>query len=193
MARVTGAQLRTWRQRAGWDVPETARQLRRAAGDDPHPPDHDTLVRAIRRRAWDVCWVRWTAGGSAHSRAAEARLSLHGWGSALAIPAKSRTLAAARASISQMRKRVTGRPDDARAVSGNPLRPCLTVSHPRGRVQHPAARQSLAIRRCQQVHTPERAYGRMSQVQRTGADAGGGKQEQPGANRNIAMFPQVRR
>ena len=29
MARVTGAQLRAWRQRAGWDVPETARQLRR--------------------------------------------------------------------------------------------------------------------------------------------------------------------
>ncbi len=53
MARVTGAQLRAWRQRAGWDVPETARQLRRAAGDDPHLPDHDTLVRAIRRRERD--------------------------------------------------------------------------------------------------------------------------------------------
>ena len=52
MARVTGAQLRDWRQRAGWDVPETARQLRRAAGDD-HLPDHDTLVRAIRRRERD--------------------------------------------------------------------------------------------------------------------------------------------
>ena len=52
MARVTGAQLRAWRQRAGWDVPETARQLRRAAGDD-HLPDHDTLVRAIRRRERD--------------------------------------------------------------------------------------------------------------------------------------------
>jgi hypothetical protein len=45
-------QLRAWRQRAGWDVPETARQLRRAAGDD-HLPDHDTLVRAIRRRERD--------------------------------------------------------------------------------------------------------------------------------------------
>ncbi|MGP0028434.1 MAG: hypothetical protein ACLPKE_34525, partial [Streptosporangiaceae bacterium] len=50
---MTGAQLRAWRQRAGWDVPETARQLRRAAGDDPHLPDHDTLVRAIRRRERD--------------------------------------------------------------------------------------------------------------------------------------------
>ena len=33
-------------------MPETARQLRRAAGDD-HLPDHDTLVRAIRRRERD--------------------------------------------------------------------------------------------------------------------------------------------
>ena len=49
MAKVTGAQLRAWRQRAGWDVPETARQLRHAAGDH-HLPGHDSLVRAIRRR-----------------------------------------------------------------------------------------------------------------------------------------------
>lgn len=50
MARITGAHLRAWRQWAGWDVPETARQLRRAAGDDPHIATHDSLVRQIRRR-----------------------------------------------------------------------------------------------------------------------------------------------
>jgi tetratricopeptide (TPR) repeat protein len=49
VAKVTGAQLKAWRQWAGWDVPETARRLRRAAGDDPHIATHDSLVRQIRR------------------------------------------------------------------------------------------------------------------------------------------------
>jgi hypothetical protein len=48
MPRIDGEMLRTWRRSRGWDVPETARQLRRAAGDE-HMPAHDSLIRQIRR------------------------------------------------------------------------------------------------------------------------------------------------
>jgi len=45
---VDGGVLRAWRRDLGWDVPEMARRLRRAAKDDPVPV-HDALVRMIRR------------------------------------------------------------------------------------------------------------------------------------------------
>src|SRR6266566_1752446 len=45
---VDGGVLRAWRRVLGWDVPEMARRLRRAAKDDP-VPTHDALVRMIRR------------------------------------------------------------------------------------------------------------------------------------------------
>jgi hypothetical protein len=48
MPRMDGETLRAWRRSRGWDVPETARQLRRAAGDE-HMPAHDSLIRQIRR------------------------------------------------------------------------------------------------------------------------------------------------
>jgi tetratricopeptide (TPR) repeat protein len=48
MPRVDGRTLRAWRRSRGWDVPEAARQLRRAARDDPMPA-HDSLVRMIYR------------------------------------------------------------------------------------------------------------------------------------------------
>ena len=50
MTRITGPHVRAWRQWAGWDIPETARRLRRAAGDDRHIAAHDSLVRQIRHR-----------------------------------------------------------------------------------------------------------------------------------------------
>ena len=55
--RVDGAALQAWRRSLGWDVPETARRLRRAAGDGSLPP-HDALVRMIRR------WERGDVGVS---------------------------------------------------------------------------------------------------------------------------------
>lgn len=48
MPGADGEALRSWRRSRGWDVPEMARRLRRAAGDDPLP-DHDNLVRMVRR------------------------------------------------------------------------------------------------------------------------------------------------
>jgi hypothetical protein len=48
MPRIDGETLRAWRRSRGWDVPETARQLRRAAGDEQMPA-HDSLIRQIRR------------------------------------------------------------------------------------------------------------------------------------------------
>ncbi len=51
MPRVDGETLRTWRRSHGWDVPEMARQLRRAAGSDPMPA-HDSLVRMVR--GWEA-------------------------------------------------------------------------------------------------------------------------------------------
>jgi hypothetical protein len=48
MPRIDGETLRALRRSRGWDVPETARQLRRAAGDQ-HMPAHDSLIRQIRR------------------------------------------------------------------------------------------------------------------------------------------------
>lgn len=48
MPDVDGETLRAWRRSRGWDVPEMARRMRRAAGDDPVPV-HDALVRMIRR------------------------------------------------------------------------------------------------------------------------------------------------
>ena len=47
MPQVDGDTLREWRRSRGWDVPETARQLRRAANGDV--PAHDALVRMIWR------------------------------------------------------------------------------------------------------------------------------------------------
>ena len=44
-----GGELREWRRSRGWDVPELARRLRRAA-DEPVAA-HDGLVRMIR--AWE--------------------------------------------------------------------------------------------------------------------------------------------
>lgn len=49
MTGIDGGGLREWRRSRGWDVPETARQLR-AAADEPVAA-HDGLVRMIR--AWE--------------------------------------------------------------------------------------------------------------------------------------------
>ena len=49
MAMSNGGELREWRRSRGWDVPELARRLRRAA-DEPVAA-HDGLVRMIR--AWE--------------------------------------------------------------------------------------------------------------------------------------------
>ena len=48
MTEISGGMLREWRRAHGWDVPEMARQLRRAAAGDSLPV-HDALVRMIRR------------------------------------------------------------------------------------------------------------------------------------------------
>jgi hypothetical protein len=48
MPQIDGETLRAWRRSRGWDVPETARRLRRAAVDD-QVPVHDALVRMIWR------------------------------------------------------------------------------------------------------------------------------------------------
>ena len=45
----SGSELREWRRTCGWDVPELARRLRRAA-DEPVAA-HEGLVRMIR--AWE--------------------------------------------------------------------------------------------------------------------------------------------
>jgi hypothetical protein len=47
MPRIDGETLRSWRRSRGWDVPEMARQLRRAAGSGQMPA-HDSLIRQIR-------------------------------------------------------------------------------------------------------------------------------------------------
>ncbi len=49
MTGISGGDLREWRRSCGWDVPELARQLRRAASDPVAA--HDALVRMIR--AWE--------------------------------------------------------------------------------------------------------------------------------------------
>ena len=49
MTRLSGGELREWRRSREWDVPEMARQLRRAA-DEPIAA-HDGLIRMIR--AWE--------------------------------------------------------------------------------------------------------------------------------------------
>jgi hypothetical protein len=48
MTGIDGGTLRAWRRSRGWDVPALAREMRKAAGDDPLPV-HDALVRMIRR------------------------------------------------------------------------------------------------------------------------------------------------
>jgi hypothetical protein len=48
MPHIESETLRSWRRSQGWDVPETARQLRRAAVDG-QVPVHDALVRMIWR------------------------------------------------------------------------------------------------------------------------------------------------
>ena len=48
MPGADGDALRAQGRSRGWDVPEMARRLRRAAGDDPLP-EHSDLVRMIRR------------------------------------------------------------------------------------------------------------------------------------------------
>jgi hypothetical protein len=45
---VDGGVLRAWRRSRGWDVPEMARRLRRAATDG-HVPTHDSLVAMVYR------------------------------------------------------------------------------------------------------------------------------------------------
>ena len=45
---MDGAVLRQWRRARGWDVPETARRLRKAATDG-HVPTHDSLVTMVHR------------------------------------------------------------------------------------------------------------------------------------------------
>ena len=55
MREISGERLRAWRRGRGWDVPELARQLRRAAGNDPLPA-HDALVRMIYR--WERVGLR---------------------------------------------------------------------------------------------------------------------------------------
>ena len=49
MTGINGGELRDWRRSRGWDVPELARQLRRAASEPVAA--HDALVRMIR--AWE--------------------------------------------------------------------------------------------------------------------------------------------
>ena len=49
MTADNGSELREWRRTRGWDVPELARRLRRAA-DEPVAA-HEGLVRMIR--AWE--------------------------------------------------------------------------------------------------------------------------------------------
>lgn len=46
MTEGSGGELRNWRRSRGWDVPELARQLRRAASEPIAA--HDGLVRMIR-------------------------------------------------------------------------------------------------------------------------------------------------
>jgi hypothetical protein len=48
MTGIDGGTLRQWRRSRGLDVPALARELRKAAGDDPVPV-HDAFVRMIRR------------------------------------------------------------------------------------------------------------------------------------------------
>lgn len=48
MTGIDGGTLREWRRSRGWDVPETARQLRRAAKGGAMPA-HDALVRMVYR------------------------------------------------------------------------------------------------------------------------------------------------
>ena len=55
MPEISGETLRAWRRSRGWDVPELARQLRKAAGNDPLPV-HDALVRMIYR--WERVGLR---------------------------------------------------------------------------------------------------------------------------------------
>jgi tetratricopeptide (TPR) repeat protein len=55
MREISGETLRAWRRGRGWDVPELARQLRRAAGHDPLAA-HDALVRMIYR--WERVGLR---------------------------------------------------------------------------------------------------------------------------------------
>jgi hypothetical protein len=57
MPRITGATVLAWRRSMGWDVPETARRLRKAAGSAALP-HHEALVRMIRR------WEREDSGVS---------------------------------------------------------------------------------------------------------------------------------
>src|SRR5215472_4151285 len=53
MARVNGAWLRSQRRARGWDVPQMARRLAVAAGEDRGTlPDHETLTGYIRR--WEA-------------------------------------------------------------------------------------------------------------------------------------------
>jgi hypothetical protein len=50
MPALTGSVVRAWRRAVGWDVPETARRLRLAAGEVGETvPAHDSLVHMIRR------------------------------------------------------------------------------------------------------------------------------------------------
>jgi hypothetical protein len=49
MTGINGSDLREWRRSRGWDVPELARQLRRAASEPVAA--HDALLRMIR--AWE--------------------------------------------------------------------------------------------------------------------------------------------
>ena len=49
MTRIDSGTLRQWRRSRGWDVPEMARRLRRAAAEPVAA--HDGLVRMIR--AWE--------------------------------------------------------------------------------------------------------------------------------------------
>jgi hypothetical protein len=49
MSGISGSDLRDWRRSRGWDVPELARQLRRAATEPIAA--HDALVRMIR--SWE--------------------------------------------------------------------------------------------------------------------------------------------
>jgi hypothetical protein len=48
MPHIDGETLRAWRRSRGWDVPETARRLRRTAIDSELPV-HDALVRMMWR------------------------------------------------------------------------------------------------------------------------------------------------
>jgi hypothetical protein len=48
MPHIDGETLRAWRRSQGWDVPEMARRLRRAAAGG-QVPVHDALVRMIWR------------------------------------------------------------------------------------------------------------------------------------------------